>query len=465
MPAALRLRDVEVEGRRGMEVVVRDGSVAAVRPATDPTPTTGERVLEGRGGALLPGLHDHHIHLFAHAARATSVWVGPPEVDGPEALASILRAHDRTARGRDWIRGVGWDDTTAGWLDRHALDLAVPDRPVRVQHRSGALWVVNSAGLARLDLDEGGAMPEGVERGGDGVPTGRLFGLDHWLGTRLGTGPPDLGELSRDLARCGVTGVTDATAHNGPEELAALAGARRSGRLRQRLVTMTRPGVEGDGPVKLVLAERDLPALDDLVATITRAHDEGRTVAIHAASRSTVVLAVAALAEARARPTDRLEHASVVDPHTLARLARLGATVVTQHHFLAESGDRYLAEVRPDDLPWLYRGRGFLDAGVPLAAGSDAPVGRPDPWTAMDAAVRRRAPSGRVLAHDEALTPDEALALHLGAPDRPGHGPRRIRPGTPADLCLLDGPWRTARRSLHRDRVVATIIAGEVVHP
>ena len=32
-----------------------------------------EVIFEGEGGALLPGLHDHHIHLNASAAAMASV--------------------------------------------------------------------------------------------------------------------------------------------------------------------------------------------------------------------------------------------------------------------------------------------------------------------------------------------------------------------------------------------------------
>ena len=45
----------------------------------DPAP--GQPVLDGRGGLLLPGLHDHHIHLAALAARRASILCGPPEIE------------------------------------------------------------------------------------------------------------------------------------------------------------------------------------------------------------------------------------------------------------------------------------------------------------------------------------------------------------------------------------------------
>jgi predicted amidohydrolase YtcJ len=187
-------------------------------------------------------------------------------------------------------------------------------------------------------------------------------------------------------------------------------------------------------------------------------------VAIHAASRPTVVYAVTALADAGRRPHDRIEHASVVPPDLIRPLARLGATVVTQPHFLAEHGDRYHRTVDPADRPWLYRGRAFLDNAIPLAAGSDAPVGRADPFATMRAAVERRTTEGRVLAPGEALDPEEALALFTGSPGDPGGPSRRVRVGGVADLCLLDRPWSAARRRLDAGMVRATMIGGQMTY-
>ena len=46
-------------------------------------PLRGEPLLDAAGGAVLPGLHDHHIHLYAAAAARASVSCGPPEVADP----------------------------------------------------------------------------------------------------------------------------------------------------------------------------------------------------------------------------------------------------------------------------------------------------------------------------------------------------------------------------------------------
>lgn len=463
----LLIDDVEIDGRCGQSVRIEGGVIAAIGAAGS-TAAVDERIgrVDGRGGALIPGLHDHHVHLFALAARLGSLWCGPPEVTCAADLVERLGE----AGGEGWIRAVGWDDTVAGWPDRDVLDAAVADRPVRLQHRSGAMWVLNSAALALLDLGDASEIPAGVETDHRGRPTGRISGLDSWMRERIGGNVPDLSAVSAALAARGVTGVTDATAHNGAEELASLAAARGRGELLQRVTAMTaspETAAVGDvelGPVKIVLFDPALPSMAELVATIVAAHVVGRTVAIHAASRVTVVFSVMALAEAGASAGDRIEHGSVVPPEMLEPIAEQGVTVVTQPHFVAESGDRYHSIVDAADQPFLYRCRSLLDRGIALAAGSDAPVGGWDPWVNLAAAVERRAGSGEVIGPDERLGPEQALALYTGSPTAPGGPPRRVEVGAAADLCLLDRPWSLARENLAAVGVAAAVVAGELVH-
>jgi predicted amidohydrolase YtcJ len=462
------LRDVRVRGERVAEVAAR----------LEPEP--GESVREAAAGALLPGLNDHHMHLFAAAAALRSVRCGPPQVRDARQLEQALAS----APGGGWLRGVGYHECVAGALDRAALDRWLPKRPARVQHRTGALWVLNSAAIAELGLDAGVDAP-GVERDGSGRATGRLFRLDAWLGEQLDrlSGPsgsdPDgplprerlsLRDLSLRLARCGVTGVTDTGADNDAAALVSFAAAQRAGELLQRVVAFGNerlPVASGSllssGALKIVLDERELPELRGLAGRIAAAHESGRRVAVHAVTRVELMFALAALADAGTLPGDRVEHASVAPPEAIAALRELKLTVVTQPSFIAERGDQYAREVEPADRPWLYRARAFLAAGVPLAAGSDAPYSEPDPWRAMRAAVERRSESGVRLGSAEALTPEEALALFTAPLDAPGQPPPRVRAGAAADLCLLRTPWSLARRALSSDLVAATWRGGELL--
>ncbi|UTP36737.1 hypothetical protein [Streptomyces rapamycinicus] len=97
----------------------------------------------------------------------------------------------------------------AGLLDRTALDGMVADRPVRLQHRGGALWILNSAGLAAVAPALDDSLD--VERDAAGQPTGRLWRYDVRLRAAIGAEPPDLASVGERLASYGITGVTDAT--------------------------------------------------------------------------------------------------------------------------------------------------------------------------------------------------------------------------------------------------------------
>jgi len=457
----LLIRAAEVAGEPA-DVRIVDGRVAALGRGL--ALEAGEALLDAAGGALLPGLHDHHLHLLAWARAEGSLACGPPSVrDGP-ALAAALWA----ARGRSgWVRGVGYHESVAGALDRDRLDALLPGVALRIQHRTGALWMLSSEACRRLGLDAGVDAP-GVERDATRRATGRLFRLDAWLRERIGPEPlPPLAPLGVRLARCGVTGVTDATPDLGAGALAALGEAVACGALAQRIVLLgTETSVPSwctPGPRKLVLDERALPVLDDLVARLRGAHAEGRALAVHCVTRAELVLALAAFEEAGVRTGDRIEHASVTPPDALAWLARLGLAVVTQPGFVRTRGDDYLHEVEPTDRPWLYRCASFDAAGVALGAGTDAPFGDPDPWLAMQAAVDRRTSAGAWLAREEALSPERALALFTTPPEAPGGAPRRIEAGASADLCLLDRPWARARDVLASDAVAATIRAGRTI--
>jgi predicted amidohydrolase YtcJ len=362
------------------------------------------------------------------------------------------------------VRGVGYHESVAGPLDRARLEALVPGAPLRIQHRSGALWMLSSEACRRLGLDAGVDAP-GVERDAGGRATGRLFRLDAWLRERLGEEAlPDLAPVGTALTRFGVSGVTDATPDLAPAALAALAGAARSDALPQRIVLLgADPAAAAGlavGPAKLVLDERALPPPAALAERVRRAHARGSRVAVHCVTRAELVLALAALEEAGAQPGDRIEHASVAPPELVSWIARLGIGVVTQPGFVRTRGDDYLRDVDARDRPWLYRCAGFEAAGVPLGAGSDAPFGDPDPWLAMQAAVDRRTAGGATLGADEALSPERALALFTTPAEAPGGAPRRVVPGARGDLCLLDRPWARARDALASDLVAATIAGG-----
>jgi predicted amidohydrolase YtcJ len=455
--------NAEIEGQPGQDVRSVEGIIQEIGPDLPRHP--GEDTFDARGGALLPGLNDHHLHLFAQAVAESSVRCGPPEVTNEEELEAAL-----AGPGSGWVRGTGYHASVAGDLTRDDLDRMVPDRPVRIEHRSGKMWMVNSAAAAQLGLDEEPDIP-GIERDAKGRPTGRLFRLGDWMRSRLGTGAfPDLSVLSRRLAGYGVTGVSDATPTITCDTVDELARSHSSGALLQRVqvmggldVPIPEDGLLSPGPVKVHLDEDRLPGFDELVSKMATAHGKSRPVALHCVTQTELIFALTALQEAGPLPGDRIEHASLTSDAALTLMQQTGVTIVTQPGFVFERGDQYRSDVASEDQPLLYRCRSFLRHGVPLGGSTDAPYGLADPWGAMRAAVDRRTAAGHTLGNDETLSPEEALALFTSPLEAPGAPPRQLKVGATADLCLLSHPWKEARTRLVASDVAATFRDGHCI--
>ncbi|OBJ50519.1 amidohydrolase family protein [Mycobacterium sp. 1423905.2] len=426
---ATLLDDGRVDVRVGA-LIEEVGDGLAARP--------GEAVLDARGGTVLPGLHDHHVHVRSAASALDSLSAGPPAVTTEGQLRQALSAARPGPDG--WIRAIGYHESVAGPLDRAALDAMVAHVPIRVQHRSGVLWTLNSVALQHIGL-------------ADHVD-GRLRSADPDWTRALPHRPADLAGLSDRLVALGVTGVTDATPDLRADDVAELTESHRSGEFRPRLHFLA--------PGKKILHDDRLD-LDALTTWIAAQHKAGRPVAVHCVTAAQLVVTIAALRSAGSHPRDRIEHAAVVPADQLTELADLGLTVVTQPNFVAERGDHYRTDVPAAEHPQLWRVASLHRAKVPVAFSTDMPFGDFDPWAAMRAAVYRTTPSGAVLNRNECVSAATAVRSFTGHCDQPAR-PRPIVAGQPADLCVLSQPPATVLRELDAALVTATVIGGEVVY-
>lgn len=436
------LRNVRPWGGEAVDLALAGGRIVAIGHDVP----RGQEEFDGRGDVLLPGLHDHHLHILALGARRQSIDLAGL-IDAAAVGAALA-----VAPGDGWLRAVGYDERAAGLPDAVALDRWVGPRPLRLQDRTGALWVLNTAGMAHLP---GRDLPPGAERDAAGRPTGRFWREDQWLAGALPRSLPDLAALGRDLARLGLTGLTDATAHNGPQEARLLSGA-----LPQRLILMGGEALPkgagyGRGPLKLMIDERVSPDPDGLAARIAVARAQGRGVAAHCVTEAELALYLAALDTAGgARAGDRIEHGGMISEPAIAAIAEAGLTVVTNPAFLHDRGDRYRATIPEAAWGDLYRARSLLAYGIALLAGSDAPYAGVDPWRGMRAARDRMSAGGALFAPDERL--DALAALRL-------YGARPIEVGAPGDLVLCRGSMADVLTDLCAERVRATWIGGEAV--
>jgi predicted amidohydrolase YtcJ len=471
---SILIRNVVVKSRSGLDVRAGE-TILEVGPSLPSR--MGEDVVDGGGGAVIPGLHDHHVHLRAVIAARHSVDASaaatPAEFDGIVAAAAVSAAAV-SAAPQAWLRVTGWSEHTGGELDRRRLDVLAGQVPVRVQHRSGAMWVLNSAAIRLAEADA--CELAGVDRDDDGAPTGRLLRMDEWLRDRLaavtgarsaGSFAAGLADYAAEAARSGVTGFTDATPERDQADVAEFADLADAGVVQQRLVLMAPPGLaEPDsaravlGPHKLILDDATLPSVTELAGTISSAHRAGSPVAVHCVTAEQLLVSIAALEQA-GPAGDRIEHAGIVPPGCAESIGRLGVAVVTNPGFIAARGDDYLRDVPAAERDWLYPCASLIRAGVAVAAGSDAPFGPASPWQCIAAAATRMTPAGRVLGQAEQVPAMRALRLFL-ADATNVRRTRAIAPGQPGDLCILRQPLRTALARPSDTEVLATIVGGRI---
>jgi predicted amidohydrolase YtcJ len=163
----------------------------------------------------------------------------------------------------------------------------------------------------------------------------------------------------------------------------------------------------------------------------------------------------------------RIEHAQLLHPDDLARLASLGVVASMQPiHCTSDrdAADRYWGQ----RARYAYAFRSLADSGAVLAFGSDAPVETLDVLRGLHAAVFRRDPAdGRDPWYpEEALTVEEALRAYTnGAAYASGeeHVKGSLEEGKVCDLAVLDHDIVSEPASLGHARVRMTVVGGEVV--
>jgi predicted amidohydrolase YtcJ len=421
-------------------------------------------VIDGQNGLVIPGLTDHHVHLASFAASLASVNCGPPSVTTESELVEAINQP-----GTGWLRGIGYHESVLSVLDRAWLDRHGPSRPIKIQHRSGRLWVLNSLGMELINDTTAKLTPH--ERSRLNSPDGRLYDLDELLGQiTLGVEPP-IAQASDRLAAFGVTAINDMTPSNDGETWQWFSELQARGDLLQKVRMSGRPGLESQidtpelmvGETKVHLHDASLPDFGDFVEIIVNSHAQNRGVAVHCVTEVELVFTLSAFRAAGTNGSDRIEHASVVPPQLIEQLVELDLGVVTQPNFVAERGEAYLADIPVKEHPFLYRIKSLLAANVSLAFGTDLPFGNPDPWFAMSAATRRVTDRGNSLGANERISAEEAISRFLGDLNDP-FTPGRIEPGAPADLCLLDVPWQALQSDLTSDHVRMTLCDGKIIY-
>jgi len=432
-----------------IDIEVTNGIITAIIPATGGF-HAGD--IDAEGDEVLPGLWDEHVHIRSWAQMRSQANLLP--ADDSDAVVEILRKHPTEDVEPIVGHGLRW----ALWTNppRMAdLDAVSTTKPVVAFSMDvHSVWV-NSVAAREFDVvdiaGESGILVEHdafriLSRMSD-IDTDTMDSLiaEAFIAAKalgiVGITSLEMESLTdwdRRIAK-GIDLIT-VRASLYPERIhEAFDRGLRTGDSLGGRVEMGFLKVITDGSINTRTAYMHAPyegesstgvlntEVTELERLVREATDHGVTAALHAIGDKANTVAIDTFEKVGV--AGRIEHAQMVLPEDVQRMARLGLTASIQPAHAVD--DRDVAEqLWGDRVMYAYPMKSFLDAGVNLILGSDAPVAPLDPWHTIEMATARTA-DGRPAWHpEEALTRSQAIRASART---------TIDVGQPADLIFV-GP-------------------------
>ncbi len=474
-PAKPWAEAVAIQGSKILAV----GTMAEIRRLVPDDPKFP--VIDLRGRVVIPGINDAHTHP-GDAATAFRPSIGF-DVGWSEAQAAIANAIDETP-GDMWIVGtLGPRLASDPSLTRTQLDKLAPGRKIILRSFTGHGAVLSSAAMAALGVGENAVDPPGGSFGRDesGRLNGRVSEYAQWALDRrfynLATDDELVDSVRSFAAEALQYGITSVQAMPNPDEARFMKAWRAAGvPIRLRVInfptTPDAPLVTGarglkwifDGtPIERGAAVRKPYSgggqgsinFKDIAGPIKRARETNQQLLVHASGDETIARLLAAMNAispnewAAKRP--RIEHGDGLQRDLFDATKRLGIVVVQNpSHFpfrgAFPAGDYMLA-------------KSIVDAGIPLAFGSDGPL---NPFLNIMFATDRPDLPAEALTREQAVTAYTATAAYAEFEEgKKG----KIAPGMLADLAVLsDDVFKSRIANLPEIRSVMTIIDGKIVY-
>jgi len=238
------------------------------------------------------------------------------------------------------------------------------------------------------------------------------------------------------------------------------------GSLGARTALLSKPYNDDNSTSGILVTEKQ-----HLTNTIKKAHDNNLQVAVHAigdAAIDTVLEAYSALGSNLEGFRHRIEHASIIRPDQIKKIAKLGICASVQPRF-AISDWWIESRVGKERILWAYPFKSMAEANVNIGFSTDSPVESLNPWETVYAAVTRgedtefsKRTSGEKLSLAEALfyyTSGSAYLLfeesNIGS----------LEAGKYADFIVVNkDPFEVDLKELKDIKTLATIVAGKVVY-
>ena len=507
---------IAIKDGRFVYVGSRAGAEALVGNATT--------VMSLDGAALFPGFTDAHAHMAGIGERELTLNLeGIPSI---AALKETLVAWAGDHRDAPIIIGRGWIEThwpEARFPTRWDIDAVLKDVPVILTRADGHALVANSKALELAGIDGTTEAPFGgdILKNALGEPTGML--IDAAMNLMRGLEPEQTdADLNQQLtvasevyARYGwsgmhnmsvpwshvealemLTGTGDVkirvynSIEPGDADKLFIGGKRASmnGQIVTRAIKLYMDGALGSRGAALLEPYADaatsgllLTTKEETMPILRKALSLGIQVNMHAIGDrgnrllldwyEEVMNEIPVIERAIAEPRWRDEHTQIVSPEDIPRYKALGVIPSMQPSHAI--GDLHFAPDRlgEERLIGAYAWQSFINSGVIVAGGSDAPVERGDPLIEYYAAIYRHDLAGFQGENwhaEEAVSRSDALKMFTLWPAMASFQEDEIGSitvGKKADLTAFSVNLMTAEpAAIPKGEAVMTMVDGEVIY-
>lgn len=511
-------------------VGIMGGRIVAVGTQADVAAAVGQsaRIYDYGDATIIPGLIDSHNHMQWTSLQRRLVDLSAcRSID--EVLQTVKTFAEGHPEMTWIVGGSGWHVENLAerrYPTRQELDSVCPDRPVYLP-RVGHAAAVNTAALERAGISRDKPDPDGgrMVRDDTGDLTGVLLEPPAFNPVGELVPPLDRAERARAMLEmqslyhaAGITSVVDPglTA----DEMALYQELWSRNELTVRTVAMPLAQIDdnpdrmldkirtwgprtgfGDERLKLGAIKLFLDGGASLNTALMRepypdegcqcgiqvthsstfhrlaelCAESGWSLGVHAVGGKAIDIALEIFADVDKRHPIRDLRFSLIHAYlwptkeNMETARRLGVGVATQAPMQYQFAGLLTRRFGKDLMGTATPVKSWLDGGIMVGGGSDSPITPYQPLLGMWHAVTRYVDDlGEVVGAEEAVTPEQALAMYTTGSAWIAfseHDRGRLSPGYLGDwVALSDDPTTVDPMAIRDIRVLATAVGGRVVH-
>jgi predicted amidohydrolase YtcJ len=467
---------------------------------------------------IFPGFNDAHTHLGG--AGRTKLNIDLRGTNSLDEMLSRIQSFAANAPAGHWLTGGGWDHTL--WPNkalptRQDLDKVTGDHPAFLTRIDGHIAIANSAALAAAGITAKTHLPQGgaIDLDANGEPTGIVRESAQDLVSKVIPTPTQEERRKGDelaISDALAHGVTTAQDNSNWEDFLVYEEMEKEGNLHLRITEwlpfaasldelkahrahhdakdpLLHTGMlKGfmDGSLGSRTAAMKTPYSDDPNntglpqykqdelnrMTLERAK-AGFQIGFHAIGDKGVAMALTAFSQPGVLRTarNRIEHAQVVDPADIPRFKQFGVIASMQPNHLLTDVNWAMDRIGPKRAAYAYAWKAFLNAGVPLAFGTDYPVEPITPFRGLfEAVTRTNEFATKTLSPENKLNRGQALYAYTQGSAYAEFAEKhkgKLVSGYDADFVIVDRDIYKLRPSAVLDHatVMQTWVSGKQAYP